>query len=50
VAYCRGPYCVMAVTAVELLRQRGYRVRRLIEGIPAWHASGYPVARGVRQT
>jgi rhodanese-related sulfurtransferase/DNA-binding transcriptional ArsR family regulator len=43
VAYCRGPYCVMAVTAVELLRQRGYRARRLIESIPSWHARGYPV-------
>jgi rhodanese-related sulfurtransferase/DNA-binding transcriptional ArsR family regulator len=45
VAYCRGPYCVMAVTAIELLRQRGYRARRLIEGIPAWRARGYPVDR-----
>jgi rhodanese-related sulfurtransferase/DNA-binding transcriptional ArsR family regulator len=43
VAYCRGPYCVMAVTAVELLRQRGYRARRLIESIPGWRARGYPV-------
>jgi len=43
VAYCRGPYCVYAVTAVELLRQRGYRARRLIESIPAWRARGYPV-------
>jgi rhodanese-related sulfurtransferase/DNA-binding transcriptional ArsR family regulator len=43
VAYCRGPYCVMAVTAVELLRQRGYRARRLNESIPAWRARGYPI-------
>lgn len=43
VAYCRGPYCVMAVTAVELLRQRGYRARRLIESIPAWRGQGYEV-------
>jgi rhodanese-related sulfurtransferase len=43
VAYCRGPYCVLAVTAIELLRQRGYRARRLIESIPAWRARGYPV-------
>ena len=46
VAYCRGPYCVMAVTAVELLRQRGYRARRLIESIPALRSRGYPVKRG----
>ncbi len=44
VAYCRGRYCVLAVTAIELLRQRGYRARRLIESIPAWRARGYPVA------
>lgn len=43
VAYCRGPYCVMAVTAVELLRKRGYRARRLVESIPAWRAQGYDV-------
>jgi rhodanese-related sulfurtransferase/DNA-binding transcriptional ArsR family regulator len=44
VAYCRGRYCVLAITAIELLRQRGYRARRLIESIPAWRARGYPVA------
>ncbi len=43
VAYCRGPYCVMAVTAVELLRRRGYRARRLIESITSWRARGYAV-------
>ena len=48
VAYCRGPYCVMAVTAVELLRKRGYRARRFVEGIPAWRARGYSVAEGAR--
>ena len=48
VAYCRGPYCVMAVTAVEMLRQRGYRARRFIEGIPAWRDHGFPVSEGTR--
>jgi rhodanese-related sulfurtransferase/DNA-binding transcriptional ArsR family regulator len=43
IAYCRGPYCVFAVAAVELLRQRGYRARRLVESIPGWRARGYPV-------
>jgi rhodanese-related sulfurtransferase/DNA-binding transcriptional ArsR family regulator len=46
VAYCRGPYCVMAVAAVEMLRRRGYRARRLIESVPGWRSNGYPVARG----
>ena len=44
VAYCRGPYCVLAVEAVELLRRRGYRARRLVESVPAWRARGYSVA------
>jgi rhodanese-related sulfurtransferase/DNA-binding MarR family transcriptional regulator len=48
VAYCRGPYCVMAVTAVELLRRRGYRARRFVESVPGWRARGYPVAEGAR--
>lgn len=44
VAYCRGPYCVFAADAVEALRRRGYRARRLREGFPDWRAAGYPVA------
>ena len=46
VAYCRGPYCVYALEAVEVLRQHGYRARRLLDGVPAWRARGYPVAAG----
>jgi len=47
VAYCRGPYCVLAVEAVELLRRRGYRARRLVESVPAWRARGYSVAHDI---
>jgi rhodanese-related sulfurtransferase/DNA-binding transcriptional ArsR family regulator len=43
VAYCRGPYCVMSFDAVRLLRRRGRRARRLVEGFPEWRASGLPV-------
>jgi rhodanese-related sulfurtransferase len=43
VAYCRGPYCVFADEAVSLLVERGYRARRLSEGLPEWRAAGYPV-------
>lgn len=46
VAYCRGPYCVYAVEAVELLRKRGYRARRAEEGLPDWRARGLPIASG----
>jgi rhodanese-related sulfurtransferase/predicted transcriptional regulator len=44
VAYCRGPYCVMSVEAVEQLRKRGWRARRLRDGFPEWRAAGLPVA------
>jgi DNA-binding transcriptional ArsR family regulator/rhodanese-related sulfurtransferase len=44
VAYCRGPYCIYADQAVELLRANGRRARRLLDGFPEWKASGLPVA------
>jgi len=43
VAYCRGPYCVMAFEAVALLRQRGFKALRLSEGFPEWRLAGLPV-------
>jgi rhodanese-related sulfurtransferase len=46
VAYCRGPYCVYADQAVELLQAKGRRVRRLLEGFPEWRAAGLPVETG----
>ncbi len=46
VAYCRGPYCVFSVEALEILRRHGYRARRAAEGLPGWRASGLPVAVG----
>ncbi len=36
VAYCRGPYCLMAVDAVELLSKEGYRAVHLREGVAEW--------------
>lgn len=47
VAYCRGPYCVYADEAVRLLRDHGFRARRLIEGFPEWRAANYPVEEGL---
>ena len=44
VAYCRGPYCIYAVRAVETLRRLGFRARRLEDGIPDWTLRGLPVA------
>lgn len=44
VAYCRGPYCVQSYEAVSLLRQNGFKARRLEVGLPDWRAEGLPVA------
>jgi ArsR family transcriptional regulator len=43
VAYCRGPYCVLSYEAVALLRVRGFKVRRLEDGLPEWRAAGLPI-------
>jgi rhodanese-related sulfurtransferase len=43
VAYCRGPYCVFSDEAVAFLRARGYRARRLRQGLPDWRAARMPV-------
>ncbi len=43
VAYCRGPYCVLAIDAVTRLKQHGYRAIRLEEGVPDWRARGLPI-------
>lgn len=43
VAYCRGPYCVLAVEAVKLLRRKGFKAVRLEDGILDWAALGLPV-------
>ncbi len=44
VAYCRGPYCVMAIDAVALLRERGYTARSMAEGVADFRARGWRVA------
>lgn len=46
VAYCRGPYCVLAPQAVKECRARGLRARRLEDGFPEWRLAGLPVAVG----
>jgi rhodanese-related sulfurtransferase/DNA-binding transcriptional ArsR family regulator len=49
VAYCRGPYCVMAYDAVTRLRARGRRARRLVDGFPEWRAAGLPVEASAQE-
>jgi len=43
VAYCRGTYCLMSFDAVQLLRMKGLKARRLENGLPEWRLSGLPV-------
>lgn len=49
VAYCRGPYCLMSFEAVEKLRKRGWRARRLQNGLPEWRAAGLPVEQEAKR-
>jgi rhodanese-related sulfurtransferase len=42
IAYCRGPYCLLSVSAVEQLREKGFNAVRLEEGFPEWKANNLP--------
>ncbi|MCP4622132.1 MAG: metalloregulator ArsR/SmtB family transcription factor [bacterium] len=44
VAYCRGPYCVLSMQAVEILRAEGFKAVRIEEGIQDFRAMGFPIA------
>jgi rhodanese-related sulfurtransferase/DNA-binding transcriptional ArsR family regulator len=46
VAYCRGAYCVLSYEAVARLRTRGFKARRMEDGLPEWRAAGLPVSSG----
>jgi rhodanese-related sulfurtransferase/DNA-binding transcriptional ArsR family regulator len=50
VAYCRGPYCVLSFEAVAMLRARGFKARRLQDGLPEWRAAGLPVLAEISST
>ncbi len=43
VAYCRGPYCVYAADAVELLHRHGYAATRMDQGVAEWRSHGWPI-------
>ncbi len=45
VAYCRGPYCLLAPLAVRSLCQKGFRARRFATGFPEWRLAGLPVKK-----
>lgn len=46
VAYCRGPYCVLAIQAVERLREHGFCATRLEDGMSDWRSHDLPVSVG----
>jgi rhodanese-related sulfurtransferase len=43
IAYCRGPFCIFADEAVELLKRHQFKALRLEEGFPDWKIKGFPV-------
>lgn len=47
VAYCRGPLCLLAPQAVDMLRKRGYRAYCLEDGMPEWRQAGLDIANGI---
>jgi rhodanese-related sulfurtransferase len=49
VAYCRGPYCVLAIQAVEMLRSKGFHAVRFEDSVQDWRARGLPVAVGEKE-
>jgi rhodanese-related sulfurtransferase/DNA-binding transcriptional ArsR family regulator len=49
VIYCRGPYCAMGIEAVSFLKEKGYRVKRLIQGVPEWKALGFETEKNTNQ-
>jgi rhodanese-related sulfurtransferase len=43
VVYCRGPFCMLADEAIQMLNQKGFKALRLENGYPDWEARGLPV-------
>jgi rhodanese-related sulfurtransferase/DNA-binding HxlR family transcriptional regulator len=43
VAYCRGPYCFLAVEAVKLLDEQGLSAAYLARGVTEWRGRKLPV-------
>ena len=46
VAYCRGPFCLLSDEAVALLQAKGFRARKVSDGVSEWQAAGLPLATG----
>ena len=46
VAYCRGPFCMLSDEALKLLRARGYKASKILDGVSEWAAAGLPLVKG----
>ena len=44
VAYCRGPFCMLSDEALKLLRAKGYKATKILDGVCEWQAAGLPLA------
>lgn len=47
IAYCRGPFCVMSNEAATFLKKRGYKARKIGDGVAEWLAAGLPIETAV---
>jgi len=46
VAYCRGPFCMLSDEALKLLQAKGYKAKKILDGVGEWRAAGLPLERG----
>ncbi|MGE0496774.1 MAG: ArsR/SmtB family transcription factor [Ramlibacter sp.] len=47
VAYCRGPFCMLSDEALKLLRAKGYKASKILDGVSEWGAAGLPLVKAV---
>lgn len=47
VAYCRGPYCILSVNAMKMLRLHGFKATCLEDGFPEWKAAGLDICEDI---
>lgn len=50
VAYCRGPFCMLADEALKLLRSKGYKATKILDGVSEWSAAGLPLVKSDSRT
>ncbi|HEX9745088.1 MAG TPA: metalloregulator ArsR/SmtB family transcription factor [bacterium] len=50
IAYCRGPFCLLAVQAVEILRHKGFKADWIEDGVLEWKEAGRKDESSKRKT